>query len=150
MVLGVVFAGPLVAALAPGYDDVPGKAELTVLLTRVMMPFLPLVAFAAVAMGMLNAEERFGMPALSPAMFNVMAVGWGIGLWALGLPPYQVVLGWALGTLLGRPGPAPGPGARRCGGWAGASGRTGPPGTRACGGSSSSWPRPPRAWPRCR
>jgi len=99
--LGVVFAQPLVAALAPGYDDVPGKAELTVLMTRVMMPFLPLVAFAAVAMGMLNAEERFGIPALSPAMFNVIAVGWGIGLWALGLPPYQVVLGWALGTLLG-------------------------------------------------
>ena len=27
-----------------------------------MMPFLPLVSFAAVAMGMLNAEERFGDP----------------------------------------------------------------------------------------
>ena len=101
VVLGVVFAGPLVGALAPGYDDVPGKAELTVLLTRIMMPFLPLVSFAAVAMGMLNAEERFAMPALSPAMFNVMAVLWGTGLWALGLPLGHVVLGWSLGTLLG-------------------------------------------------
>jgi putative peptidoglycan lipid II flippase len=101
VVLGVIFAGPLVGALAPGYEDVPGKADLTVLLTRIMMPFLPLVAFAAVAMGMLNAEERFAMPALSPALFNIVAVAWGIGLWALGLPLHQVVLGWSLGTLLG-------------------------------------------------
>jgi putative peptidoglycan lipid II flippase len=101
VVLGVVFAGPIVAALAPGYSDVPGKAGLTVLLTRVMMPFLPLVSFAALAMGMLNAEERFGVPALSPAMFNVMAVAWGLGLWSCGLPLDQIVLGWSLGTLLG-------------------------------------------------
>ena len=53
-------AGPLVGCLAPGFDAVPGKGELTVLLTRVMLPFLPLVSFAAVAMGMLNAEERYG------------------------------------------------------------------------------------------
>ena len=101
VVLATILAGPIVGVLAPGYAEVPGKAELTILLTRVMMPFLPLVAFAAVAMGMLNSEERFFVPALSPAMFNVMAIGWGIGLWALGLPLDQVVLGWSLGTLLG-------------------------------------------------
>jgi putative peptidoglycan lipid II flippase len=41
------------------------------------------------------------MPALSPALFNVVAVVWGAGLWAAGLPLEQVVLGWSLGTLLG-------------------------------------------------
>jgi putative peptidoglycan lipid II flippase len=101
VVLGVVFAGPLVGLLAPGFDAVPGKAELTVLLTRIMMPFLPLVSFAAVAMGMLNAEERFAVPALSPALFNVVAVLWGVGLWVSGLPLEHVVLGWSAGTLLG-------------------------------------------------
>ena len=63
MVVGIVLAWPIVATIAPGFDDTPGKAELTVRLTRVMMPFLPLVSFAAVAMGMLNAEGRFGIPA---------------------------------------------------------------------------------------
>jgi putative peptidoglycan lipid II flippase len=101
VVLGVVFAAPIVAALAPGFADVPGKTDLTVLLTRIMMPFLPLVSFAALAMGMLNAEERFAVPAFAPAMFNVVAVAWGLGLWAMGLPLDQVVLGWSLGTLLG-------------------------------------------------
>jgi putative peptidoglycan lipid II flippase len=101
VVLGVLFAGPLVSALAPGFEKEAGKAELTVLLTRVMMPFLPLVSFAAVAMGMLNAEERFGMPALSPALFNLVAIAWAGVLWKMGLPPEKVALGWAVGTLLG-------------------------------------------------
>lgn len=101
VVLGMVFAGPLSAALAPGYAAVKGKAELTALLTRVMMPFLPLVSFAAVAMGMLNAEERFGFPAFAPAMFNVVSVLWGLGLWAAGFSPATVAIGWSVGTLLG-------------------------------------------------
>jgi putative peptidoglycan lipid II flippase len=60
-----------------------------------------LVSFAAVAMGMLNAEERYGAPALAPALFNLVAILWAGMLWALGLPPHQVALGWAVGTLLG-------------------------------------------------
>jgi putative peptidoglycan lipid II flippase len=98
---GIVFAAPLVAVLAPGFRAVPGKAELTVRLTRVMMPFLPLVSFAAVAMGMLNAEERYGPPALAPAMFNLVAILWGGALWTMGFPLEQVAFGWAAGTLLG-------------------------------------------------
>jgi putative peptidoglycan lipid II flippase len=101
VLLGIVFAEPLVALLAPGFGDVPGKTELTVLLTRIMMPFLPLVSFAAVAMGMLNAEERFGTPALSPAMFNVVTILWGALLWGLGFDAVHVAVGWAVGTLLG-------------------------------------------------
>jgi putative peptidoglycan lipid II flippase len=101
VVLGVLFAGSLVEALASGFAGEPGKTELTVRLTRVMMPFLPFVSFAAVAMGMLNAAEKFAIPALSPALFNVVSILVAGGLWAMGLPPEQVVLGWALGTLLG-------------------------------------------------
>ena len=99
--LAILFASPLVAALAPGFDEVPGKSDLTVFLTRVMLPFLPLVSFAAIAMGMLNAEERYGPPAVAPALFNVVTILVGAALWAAGLPLDVVVLGWSLGTLLG-------------------------------------------------
>ncbi len=61
VVVGFLLATPLVHALAPGFAAIAGKTEETVRLTRVMLPFLPLVSLAAVAMGMLNAEERFGM-----------------------------------------------------------------------------------------
>ncbi len=99
--IGMLFAPALVAGLAPGYDAVPGKSEITVLLTRVMLPFLALVSFAAVAMGMLNSEQRYGAPALAPAMFNVVAIVWAVGLWLLGFAPREVALGWSIGTLLG-------------------------------------------------
>jgi putative peptidoglycan lipid II flippase len=101
VVLGLALAPQVVALLAPGYALVPGKVELTVFLTRIMMPFLPLVSFAAVAMGMLNAEERFGLPAFSPAMFNVVSILWGIGLWLAGFSAVGVAVGWSIGTLLG-------------------------------------------------
>jgi murein biosynthesis integral membrane protein MurJ len=76
VLVGMALAGPLVAALAPGFEAVSGKWELTVRLTRIMLPFLPLVSFAAVAMGMLNAEGKYGPAALAPAMFNVMTIVW--------------------------------------------------------------------------
>lgn len=99
--LGFLLAGPLVALMAPGFEQVPGKLGITVLLTRIMLPFLLLVSFAAVAMGMLNAEQRFGLPAFAPAMFNVVAILWAMLLWAMGLGLEAVAVGWAFGTLLG-------------------------------------------------
>jgi len=71
VVAGMVFAGPLVGLLAGAYRAEPGKFELTVFLSRILMPFLTLVAVAAACMGMLNALRRFFVPALSPAMYNV-------------------------------------------------------------------------------
>src|SRR5690606_6392180 len=38
--VGIVMAEPLVRVFAAGFADVPGKLELTVLLTRWMFPFL--------------------------------------------------------------------------------------------------------------
>jgi putative peptidoglycan lipid II flippase len=66
-----------------------------------MLPFLPMVSFAALAMGMLNAQGRYGIPAFAPAMFNLVAIAWAAGLWAMGLGPAQVVIGWAIGTVVG-------------------------------------------------
>ena len=97
--IGFVFAGPFVRALAPGFG--PDKLETTVTLARVMLPCLPLVAFAALTMGMLNAQERFATPAAAPAMFNLVTIAWASVLWAMGFGPAQVAMGWAVGTLLG-------------------------------------------------
>jgi putative peptidoglycan lipid II flippase len=74
VILGMVFAEPLVRLYAEGFEAVPGKIELTVFLARIMTPFLTMVAVAAVFMGMLNALGHFFVPALSPAMFNVATI----------------------------------------------------------------------------
>ena len=101
-VLGMVFAEPLVRLFASDYGDVPGKLELTVLLTRIMLPFLTFVALAAAFMGMLNALHHFFVPAVSPAMFNVGSIVCTVGLIAVmpqvGLPAIAAV---AIGTIVG-------------------------------------------------
>lgn len=74
VILGIVFADPLVRAFAPGFVDDSDKLGLTILLTRVNMPFLTLIAVAAAMMGMLNGLRRFFIPALSPALYNVFFI----------------------------------------------------------------------------
>ena len=98
----IVFAPQLVHLLAGDFASVPGKFELTVLLTRLMAPFLILVAMAAACMGMLNSLNIFFVPALAPAMFNVASIAVGVGLVpvaiSMGLRP---ILAMAYGTLVG-------------------------------------------------
>jgi putative peptidoglycan lipid II flippase len=102
VVLGIAFAEPLVRLYAEGFDEVPGKVELTVYLARIMTPFLTLVALAAVCMGMLNALGHFFVPALSPAMFNLATI-----LMTVALVPFaadfgvQPIVLVALATLVG-------------------------------------------------
>jgi putative peptidoglycan lipid II flippase len=100
--LGIVFAEPLIRLYADGFEAVPGKIPLTVYLTRIMTPFLTLVAVAAVLMGMLNALGHFFIPALSPAMFNVATIVITVTLVPfapqLGIDPIVLV---AISTLVG-------------------------------------------------
>lgn len=78
--LGIVFSPQLAALLAPGFQKVPGKFPLAVKLTRIMFPYLLLVALSAQAMGILNACNRFGVPASSSTFFNLGSVGFGLAL----------------------------------------------------------------------
>jgi len=78
--LGIVFAPQVVALLAPGFAQSPGKFQLTVLLIRIMFPFLMLVALAAQAMGVLNSCDVYGAPAVAPAFYNIGSVGVGLAL----------------------------------------------------------------------
>jgi putative peptidoglycan lipid II flippase len=71
VLLGMLFAWPLVTFAARDFAAVPGKLELAVSLARVMFPFLTLIAVAVGCMGMLNSLHRFFVPAFSPAMFNI-------------------------------------------------------------------------------
>lgn len=99
--VGIWLAPELVSFMAPGFELVEGKSEMAVLCTRIMFPFLPLVSLAAVAMGQLNAEEKFGPPAFASAMFNVMAIAGGAILFFVGVSQETAVIGWSAFTLAG-------------------------------------------------
>ena len=100
-IAGMVFSAPLVAVLAPGFD--PQKAALTAELTRMMFPFILLVSLAALVMGMLNAKNVFGVPAMASSFFNVGSIVCGVllGFW---FDPHfgpRALIGLAIGTLCG-------------------------------------------------
>ncbi len=102
-IFGVLFAPQLVGLLFPGFAQIDGKMELTVTLTRIMMPFLLFIALAAKAMGVLNSQGRFGIPALASAVFNITLIAAGLFLGfvvgpSLGIEPIK---GMAIGALLG-------------------------------------------------
>ena len=100
--LGILFADRLVPLMAPGFGQVPGKLELTTQMTRIMTPFLLLVAVAAAVMGVLNTCRVFFIPAIAPTMLNLALIASGFLLSPLcprfGLQP---IVGMAFGVLLG-------------------------------------------------
>ncbi len=135
--LGVVFSPELVRLLAPGFEQVPGKFDLAVLLTRIMFPFLLFVALAAQAMGVLNASDRYGVPALASTLFNVGSVSIGVAAAAtIGAvsamdPSWRWPAGWLPGACCNGSGRC-----RHCGGRGSVGGRTWTGITRGCGRSA--------------
>ena len=102
-VLGIFLSPRLVALLAPGFAEVPGKYPLAVLLTQIMFPFLLLVALAAQAMGILNANGQFGIPALSSTFFNIASLGIGLTLGFFAGPAlgFSLIESMAYGVVFG-------------------------------------------------
>ena len=74
VLVGILSAPLLIAIVAPDFEQVPGKGELTVQLTRITLPFLTMTAVAAAMMGMLNSLRHYFVPALSPASFNLVTI----------------------------------------------------------------------------
>ncbi|MEY2480165.1 MAG: putative peptidoglycan lipid flippase [Verrucomicrobiota bacterium] len=100
--LGIVFAPQLVEVMT-WWSWSPEKTELTILLTRIMWPFILLVSLAALAMGMLNAKNVFGAPAMASSFFNLGSIIGGVafGWW---LDPHfgaRSLIGLSIGTLIG-------------------------------------------------
>ena len=104
--LGIALAPQLMHVLAAGFED--EKMATAILLTRIMFPFIGLVSLAALAMGMLNAKNVFGMPAMASTFFNIGSIVGGVALgWmldpAFGTKQYGVgsLIGISVGTLIG-------------------------------------------------
>lgn len=100
--VAILFSDTIVQILAPDFSKISGKQELTVLLTRIMMPFLIFISSSAVVMGILNTKRRFFIPALASSFFNLGSIIGGVSL-ALLLPKwgFPAIVGMAIGTLIG-------------------------------------------------
>jgi len=82
--LAILFMPFLVEWLiAPGFADDPDKLDTTVLLTRVMFPYLFFMSLVAMLSGILNSMRRYFLAAIVPVLLNIILIG--VLIVALGL-----------------------------------------------------------------
>ncbi|MBI4697540.1 MAG: murein biosynthesis integral membrane protein MurJ, partial [Nitrospirae bacterium] len=100
-IAGIIFAPAIVAVIAPGFVSIPDKFNLTVLLTRVMFPFLLFISLAALVMGALNTRRIFFTPSVAPAVLNIVTIAAILVLvHRIDQPVIAVAIGVALGGLI--------------------------------------------------
>ncbi|WP_028487936.1 murein biosynthesis integral membrane protein MurJ [Thiothrix lacustris] len=80
-VIGVVAAPVVMWVFAPGFGDKPNaRPDLAVEMLRITFPYILFISLTAFVSGILNTFHKFAIPALTPALLNVVmiaAVVWG-------------------------------------------------------------------------
>ena len=106
-VAGVVGAPILVLVFAPGFAADVDQQALTAEMLRLTFPYLLFISLTAFAGGILNAHERFGVPAFTPVLLNlsliacalwlapkmerpIMALAWGVLVAGLAQLAFQI------------------------------------------------------------
>ena len=73
-VFGMTFSSLLIRLIAPGFADVPEKFDLTVMLNRIIFPYLFFMGLFALCMGILNSKRHFFAPAFAPVFLNICMI----------------------------------------------------------------------------
>jgi putative peptidoglycan lipid II flippase len=100
-VLGIAASPWIVKIIAHGFAQEPEKFQLTVLLNRLMFPYIFFIGLVALAMGVLNTRRHFAAPALAPVFLNLSIIL--CALWLshkLSLPILSLAYGVLLGGIL--------------------------------------------------
>lgn len=99
-VLGILFAPELTRVIAMGFEKTPERFDLTVTLTRWMLPFLLFVSLAALVTGVLNSLKSFFLPALAPASLSVAEIAYLLAI-APHVPLERQIVGLAIAVSIG-------------------------------------------------
>jgi putative peptidoglycan lipid II flippase len=73
-IVAEIFMPQVMVAFVPGFVDEPEKFELTVLLTRIMFPYLACMSLMAAYGAILNSLGRFFAAAFAPVMLNLVNI----------------------------------------------------------------------------
>lgn len=93
--LGIVFARPIVDFLVADGDNI--NTDLAVQITQLVMPFLMMMSFSAVSMGILSARENFKAYSYAQVAFNVASI---VVLLFAPRTALWLGLGWTFGGLV--------------------------------------------------
>jgi putative peptidoglycan lipid II flippase len=95
---GILLSPLIVKVIAPGFLSSPEKFDLTVLLTRIMFPYIFFIGLVALCMGILNALGHFAAPALAPVLLNLAMISAVLVV----SPRLEIpAVGLAIGVLMG-------------------------------------------------
>jgi putative peptidoglycan lipid II flippase len=95
----VAFPSTVVELISDGFGGDLRKVQLCADLTSIVMPYLICVVVAALWMGVLNAQEKYVLPAAVSLSFNAVSIATGGLLLMLGGDTQQQIAWWAWGTL---------------------------------------------------
>lgn len=95
---GIIFSPVIVGLMFPGFRSEPGKFELTVLLNRLMFPYIFFISLVALCMGILNTLRHFLTPAISTVFLNIAMIVAAISLRGFFEVPITAL---AIGVLIG-------------------------------------------------
>jgi putative peptidoglycan lipid II flippase len=71
---GILLSPVIVGLMFPGFKAEPGKFELTILLNRLMFPYIFFISLVALCMGILNTLRHFFTPAISTVFLNISMI----------------------------------------------------------------------------
>jgi len=97
-VLGIFAAPWIVRLIAPGFVGEPGELQLTTDLTRIMFPYLILIALTAFQAGILYSMNAFFAPSFGPCLLNVAMI---LSVWVACLFSWPMAYTISVGVLIG-------------------------------------------------
>ena len=97
-ILGMIAAPWIVRLIAPGFVGKPGQLQLTVDLTRIMFPYLILIALTAFQVGILYSLNAFFAPAFGPCLLNLAMI---LSVWVACLFSWPLAYAISIGVLIG-------------------------------------------------
>jgi len=97
VIIGVVFAPYLVFMIASGFKS-SDTYSMSVVLTRMMFPYIGFISMVSLAAGILNTHKKFLIPAFTPVLLNL-----GMITGSLVIAPYfsTPIYGLGVGVMLG-------------------------------------------------
>ena len=97
-IAGMVATPWIVKLIAPGFTSDAAKLQLTIDLTRIMFPYLILIALTAFQVGILYTLNSFFTPAFGPCLLNVAMI---LGAWAACVFSWHLAYALSAAVLIG-------------------------------------------------
>jgi len=95
-VFALIFTYPFITLIAPGFSQ--ERRDLTVLITRMMLPGLVVYGLLGLFTGLLQSYKHFFIPAIGGLLFNIFIIGFVL-LFGKRFPAGSLALGNLMGIL---------------------------------------------------